>query len=161
MIRIGMIKARMVIIRATLLLSGLFISFVLAACVTTQPAAPKSSKTGLEPQTLETGECGLFVWAASPEKPFILFSQSAKASGLWYNERVETLVITANSGDASYQQFPQTIYQRKSGETLELSLFDAQPIDDGMRYKSGTLRYMTEAGWQKIVPVIGMAACQI
>jgi len=148
------------------LLAGLILPFFLTGCASTGDVkngvstSSNESKMSLPAQTLQTGECGLFVWAASPAKPFILFSEQAKARALWFNESQEPLTLIESAGGNSYGQSSINAYQRTNGQTLALSLTDAEAIEGGMRYKSGTLSYMTSDGWGKVVPVIGLAACQ-
>ena len=144
-----------------LALVGMFFS----ACASTGANQIKgkpqpSSKPGLPAQTLAIGECGLFVWARTSTKPFILFSQAAKSRGLWYNDTQETITLLKNSDGSAYGQAPENTYQRPNGQSLRLALSDAEMIEDGMRYKSGTLTFLTDEGWEKVMPVIGLAACQ-
>lgn len=143
-------------------LIGMFVS----ACASTGVANIKTKtqsnlKSGLPAQTLAVGECGLFVWAARPSKPFILFSKAAELRGLWHEGVQESLTLITQSGEIAYGQSPENIYLRPNGERLRLALSDPEMIEDGMRYKSGTLTLQTPEGWEKIIPVIGLAACQI
>ena len=61
----------------------------LSACAT-PPATPVKTQPeinkGLSAQTLAPGECGLFIWTASPDRRFIIFSQAQKQTGIWNRE---------------------------------------------------------------------------
>lgn len=144
-----------------LVLMGIFFSACASTGLTDIKTKPQSRlKSGLPAQTLAVGECGLFVWAATPSKPFILFSEAAKARGLWYDGAQEPLTLIEKSGEIAYDQSPENSYLRPNGQRLRLALSDAEMIEDGMRYKSGTLTVQTPEGWEKVMPVIGLAACQ-
>lgn len=127
---------------------------------TPQKSQLSSIKTGLPAQTLDAGDCGLFVWAATMSKPFILFSRADQSRGLWYHEIQEPISLIKGSGASAFGQFPENRFQRPNGQMLDLALSNAEMIEDGIRYKSGTLTFQTVEGWEKVMPVIGLAACQ-
>ena len=123
----------------------------LAACATA-PAPdmpPEVPRTSLAPRTLGPGECGLFVWRNSPDKPFILFS--GRESAIWDGR--EIAFDSTNTPTAPEQSFT-------AGErdwTLQLSR-PAQ-IPEGTRYGAGVLSTQSPEGWDARIPVIGLDTC--
>ncbi len=141
---------------------------IFAAGCTTLPsipasvvAGPESALTRLSPITLGAGECGLFVWTASAQKRFVLFSQSQEGTGVWVSESgEENLTIDQQEGTSAHSQRPKIEFRTPRQERLELDLRQSQAITDGMRYKSGTLTLTSLEGWEKVTPVVGLSACQ-
>lgn len=115
----------------------------------------------LSARTLARDECGLFVWTAGAKRRFILFSQADKKTGLWAKNGEIPLALIRAEGLSAHMQYPVSTFETPSGQVLALALAEAQVITHGTRFKSGTLTYTTQEGWDKIVPVVGLAACQI
>lgn len=147
------------------LIRAAFIGFVLtlSACanVPKEENLPFSNAAAninqLPAQTLQAGECGLFVWSADTDRRFILFAQSQKFTAMFHDGQAgNTLNIIAQDGTPTQKQFPEQSYD--SGQTLRL--FKAQAIDGGTRYKAGTISRKDESGWDSITPVIGVSTCR-
>jgi len=138
------------IMRLYLLALGL----ILAGCATTaKDAAPQA--TGLSSKTLAAGECGLYVWTADAAKTFTLFAAPSEVS---YMKEGSTIALTEKNSVtplASSREFMDA-----EGKTLSLTLLSPQEIDGGIRYKAGRLTSLSEDGWEKVVPVVGLYACQ-
>ena len=136
----------------------------LSACATAPAptlgeASPAYSR--LSARALDAGECGLFVWAADEEKQFIMFSQSEKQTGVWFNGTEEVkLTIQKQSGTVWYRQFDDIIYKEANGAPLGLELRDTQSIRNGTRFKAGLLKHTSSEGWEVVTPVVGLATCQ-
>ncbi len=134
------------------------------ASISTPENAPDISPpqvNKLAPRNLAPGECGLFVWTADAQKRFILFSQSSKKAGAWLDSGNEVpLVITAESGDPANGQYPDVVYRNSEQAAMDLSLTGRESIDDGTRFKAGTLKFEDVDGWERVLPVVGLSACQ-
>ncbi len=135
----------------------------LSACATltpTPPSAVSGDRDGLSARVLSQGECGLFVWTADSQKRFILFAQSHDMKAYWHGPDGEiSLPIESQDGVPTQAQFPQQNY----GE-LTLDLKRPQAIDNGTRYRAGTLtQTLTEQGtidkWTRVIPVVGLSTC--
>jgi len=141
---------------------------ILSACATTQSIdkakqTKSTEKSGdrLAPQQMSPGECGLFVWTGDADRRFILYSQSSNRTGLWASGSGETqLAVMSNDGIPTEGQFPKTTFRTEDARILELSLRLSQPIDDGTRYKAGTLTETSQEGWETVMPIVGLSACQ-
>jgi len=139
----------------------------LSACETTTSAAKASTKLEassrsgvLTPRTLGDGECGLFVWAGEARR-FILFSQAGQSAQLGGSGKDVELTVQSEPdiGDL-YGQVPVQSFTDPDGRAYDLNLTDAEEIDGGTRYKTGTWRYKDEQGWDVLTPVYGLSTCR-
>ena len=139
---------------------------LLAGCASVEPTVSAVEKNTpaqdrLSPVTLSPGECGLFVWTADADKRFILFSQSRKASGRWLSKgRSQDLSIDAEDGIFVQGQYSGVVFKTGDGQALSLMLGEHQTISDGTRFKYGVLKHKSGEGWERVTPVVGLAACQ-
>jgi hypothetical protein len=132
----------------------LVMGILLAGCATTsgndaKPIASISSKT------LAAGECGLYVWTADAYKTFILFATPQEIS---YSQKDKTIALT----EVNPKQPPLASREFKDpeGKDLSLTLLSPEEFDGGIRYKAGRLTSLSDEGWEKVVPVVGLYACQ-
>jgi len=140
----------------------------LAAC-SSLDVSPKSAKPEvvkaqdrLTPRNLEKGECGVFVWTAEPARRFVLFSQSEEPTASWWDGSAETQITrTASEGFAAFDQPPVQSFSMQDGGTLKLALMEPEDVDNGTRYKAGAITQMGSDGWEKVMPVFGIAACNL
>jgi len=115
----------------------------------------------LSARDLGAGECAMFVWTADRTRRFILFSQASSPNASWLSKSGEmTIVRTDSEGIETFDQSPQQTFALHDGGKLSLSLEDSEAIDQGTRYKSGSLKHMGADGWEKVMPVVGLSACQ-
>jgi hypothetical protein len=47
-----------------------------------------------------------------------------------------------------------------SGAAYTLTLLSPQKIDGGTRYKTGRLVSLDDEGWERVIPIVGLYACQ-
>ena len=140
--------------------------FALSACASlpeerNTPAQINSPSTGLSARTLGAGDCGLFVWAADADKEFILFGQSQNARANWLSPAGETVLSAGTQlGQPAQGQYPKQSYQIGESSTLTLDLREPQAIEDGTRYRAGTLTLTDENGWARVTPIVGLSACK-
>lgn len=116
----------------------------------------------LTPRNLNNGECGIFVWTADNAKRFIFFSQADKPTASWWSKDGE-IEISRRASDSisAFDQLPAQNFDIPSGGALKVALFDPEDVDNGTRYKSGAITQTTVDGWEKVIPVIGMSACNL
>jgi len=135
---------------------GLIISvMVLTGCVTLAPDKPvMEDRIGLSPRNIAPGECGLFVWNSDQAKTFILYADQKSAA--FYRGGTEVaLSFGPETGKAE-----ERLFIDERGQTLSLSLFEAQPIERSTRYKSGRLSTRDSNGWETVIPVVGLFTCK-
>ncbi len=115
----------------------------------------------LSPQTLAAGECGLFLWSRSSERNLIMFNgrdgmahmvingQSVKFPRL----QAEGEQILGQFEKQTFQQSPYTLY-------IEVKFEKRAGISRGAVVPQGSLRMVSEGGWEVIVPIGGLVACE-
>ncbi len=137
----------------------------LAGCNTVPDEAKSellSEKTDrLAARDLAPGECALFVWTADSAKRFILFSKAADPTAVWWTKDGDMILNRISStGFSTYGEPPVQTFSMSDGGTLKLTLAEAEDITGGTRYKSGAITLSDPQGWEKFMPVIGLAGCQ-
>jgi len=133
----------------------LALGLLLASCATMTKDEPIVASTGLSAKTLAAGECGLYVWTADAAKTFTLFTSP---SGVIYSNGTSEISLTEKNPTtppASSREFMD-----ETGKALTLTLLSPQQIEGGIRYKTGRLTSVADDGWEKVVPVVGLYACQ-
>ena len=116
----------------------------------------------LRPQRLLNGECGLFLWERSEQRELIFFGQGRQAEGKMQVAGQEvTLERVSAEGDAVFGQYPVQTY-RRSDLSAHLTLeFESRPnMSGGAAVPRGSLRFEQTGGWNLVVPVAGLVACQ-
>lgn len=163
----------MVSYRQAAILMGVCLS--LTACATgpatetTAPAGPSvasddpAARIGaLSPRVLPAGECGLFLWARTTERPLVLFSTGAADGTRMMVDGAEvTPDRTAAEGEPVFGQYPRQTF---AVSDLEISL-NVKPerrtgLVGGAVIRQGFLRLETDEGWGYVMPVAGLIACQ-
>lgn len=139
---------------------GLLItSLILVACASTPPAEsnPEGSEslstTSLPPQTLNAGECGLFIWSAGDVQNFIGFESEAGVKLIMDETR-----LSVNRQKAGAMDAPKRIYESTSDQAIVLTLFKDKEISEGQRF-TGRLSSKTEEGWDRVLPIIAILSC--
>lgn len=130
------------------------LGLVLSGCATTANDDTKNI-TSLSGKTLASGECGLYVWTADTAKTFTLFATPTELS---YLQGRKTIILTEKN--PTIPPATSREFMDPEGNNLSLTLLSPEDIDGGTRYKSGRLTSLSEDGWEKVVPVVGLYACQ-
>lgn len=143
----------------------------LAACSTsTSSPAPISVRNapsaeipsrGLGPQTLQAGECGLFLWTKTLPNTLIFFTKAGSDSALLKtDDTVQTLTASRVGGTIFGQFMTQQTYASRGDGVVELTLEPGEVLQDGQRVENGRLGITNAEGWETIIPVLGVRACQ-
>ena len=132
----------------------LAIGLVLAGCATSGEDVAKD-KAAIAGKTLAAGECGLYVWTADASKTFTLFATPSEISYLRQSKTITLIEKNPTTPPASSREFVDP-----DGKSLSLTLLSPEEIEGGVRYKAGRLTSVSEDGWEKVVPVVGLYACQ-
>lgn len=140
----------------------------LSACQTTAGITDSTGKATqsvsvdrLSPRVMEQGKCGLFVWQMTPETKLILFSQDNKTmADYWTGEAEIKIARTDSQGMETQGQSPVQIFELPSGQSMKLDLRNPEAVDNGTRYKGGTLTLPAADNLEMVMPVFGMAACK-
>ncbi|MFN3910538.1 hypothetical protein [Hyphomonas sp.] len=142
----------------------------LGACATREAAPAASAKpaasTGavegvLAPQTLAPGACGLFLWTSDMPSRFVFFMRAGEsAAKVQSPEGPEDLTMTRQEGSLMGQFSTKIAFQTRSAGTVRLSFAAGEPIEGGQRIQNGRLVFLDADGWETIMPVVGLAACE-
>lgn len=155
-------------------LAILFTSFLIASCTST----PKDSTArlsenaleatiaevpaeGLPPQTLEAGECGLFLWVMAAPRRFTFFAEASSSEALMLHEGTpQKLIATETDGEVFGQFFTEIQYLSADGAwSVNVSLKPGEMLEGGQRVESGRLVTTGSDGWETVLPVTGVRAC--
>ena len=142
----------------------------LAACASTDVGKGQAStasgmnavpSAGLEPQTLEVGECGLFLWSLSGEPTFMFFSRATSGEArILIEDEAETVTQASAGGDIFGQFTTQTGWSSQTkGYSIDLTLVPGEQLIDGQRVESGRIKLTDIEGWETIIPIAGARAC--
>ena len=150
------------------ILSMAILGSLFVACASTQEtkkaAKPEvqSSEAGLNAQTLSPGECGLFLWTTSAPRKFVFFSKAGTDKALVYlgGEAVQ-MVLTGADGDIFGQFMTDMHFDPGDGrESLNVFVEPGALLDQGQRTETARMTFTDAEGWETIVPVAGVRACQ-
>lgn len=134
---------------------ALALSLFLVGCASVSKDKPNLPMPTLSSKSLAPGECGLYVWTADASKTFTLFASPSEIS--LFQNKVEFALTEKNPVSPPP---PNREFRDRAGKAYSLSLLSPQEIEGGIRYKAGRLTSITEDGWEKLVPIVGLYACQ-
>jgi hypothetical protein len=118
-------------------------------------------KSGLGPQTLAAGDCGLFLWSKTNVDRFIFFAQANTGAAKFAQDSIALdLIQTASGGDIFGQFQTRLDYVDSGGQQYALTITPGKEMDGGQRIESGLFTITSTEGWQTKLPVLGVRACQ-
>jgi len=141
-----------------------FGALLMSACASLpQPDRASPNKLQLTARTLSSGDCGLFVWTADEARRFVLFTRPSGQDAVWHDGNREISLKLSSLPPPQAQALPpKQTFTVASGMSISLDMRLPQVMPLGTRYKSGLLRLRPAAsGDVKVVPVVGLATCQI
>lgn len=155
------------------LLSPICAGVMLTACASSEPKSANTQKaistipnvaaptSGLTAQQLQPGECGLFLWTKGLPNTLIFFSKAGTNAALMKsNNTEEPVTLTSAAGDIFGQFMTRQTYQAPNSVTVSLSFNAGKTMEDGQRIDNGRLTRSSAEGWETIIPVVGVRACQ-
>jgi hypothetical protein len=116
----------------------------------------------LEPQPLEQGQCGLFLWSIGERPQLVLVAYDQPSGALIFSGgRERYLSRTAFGGEQSSGHFERQTFEG-SGLTLrvELSWDGTRQVRDGSVVREAQITLTDREGWETVIPVGGMSGCQ-
>ncbi len=118
-------------------------------------------ESGLGPQQLQPGECGLFLWSKTDVNKFIFFSRALSGIAL-FKQGDSALTLTQNGagGDIFGQFNTDMSYASASGGSVQLTFDTGETLQGGQRIEDGLLTVTDAEGWRTKMPVLGVRACQ-
>ena len=146
---------------------------LLAACASGVEPAPKAGVRSVEvtaasaateslpAQTLAPGKCGLFLWTQDEPRRFVLFYEAGAASAKAVLNGQETaLAIESQGGDVFAQFMTRIDFRAPNGVPVSLALEPGDLIEGGRRVPLARMVSQDDEGWETIVPLAGLTACQ-
>ncbi len=146
------------------------IGLLCAACASSVESTPQqvSNSTsgevrkGLGPQTLAPGECGLFLWTSGEQRKFVFFSKAGTETAL-VDLGGEAVRMSQTGADGEiFGQFMTNMQYKRPDESDRLAVYvePGDVLEKGQRTETARLTFIDEEGWEVIVPVAGVRACQ-
>ena len=155
--------------------TAMLFCIALAACATdgaprlqqmTAPVVPEvgqgESRFGaLPPRKLAAGECGMFLWLRNAERKLVFFGAGAGTAKAMIDGREVEMTRIAIGGREAFGQYEDQTYTYP-GHRLQLHIgFEQRAgLDRGVVVPQGTLRLQQDDGWEYILPVGGLVACE-
>lgn len=125
-----------------------------------QSATEQLPPSGLGPQELAPGECGLFLWSKTDTTKFIFYSEAVSGTAL-FKPAEETLQLEQiAAGGTIFGQFnTEQGYQASNGSVVELKFDPGEELTGGQRISDGLMTITDPEGWRTKLPVLGIRAC--
>ncbi len=115
----------------------------------------------LAPQSLEAGECGLFLWLRSSDRDLIFFSGPNSTARMMINGQEVTIPRVSAEGAQILAQFERQIFQNDRNTVhLEMRFERRAGMTRGVVVPQGSVRLIDEDGWEMVMPVGGLVACE-
>lgn len=147
--------------------SALFAAaFLLCACASAPPAKQPTATdligdTGeLPAQTLAPDACGLFLWTKGEPRRFVFFNEAGSDQAVMKLKGVETALQRAGSGGEIFGQFMTRMTYNGPDGTVSMEIEPGEKLEGGQRIDTGRLVMTNKEGWETILPVLGLRACQ-
>ncbi|MGD2131804.1 MAG: hypothetical protein PVI23_03370 [Maricaulaceae bacterium] len=110
---------------------------------------------------LEPGQCGLFLWGRTGERPLVFFFNSTTGRAAMVidgSERaLRRLEVTSSSSGARYGE---QMFADIGGEvTARVAIDEREDVANGARITRAVLSVSDDRGWRSVIGVGGLAAC--
>lgn len=147
------------------------VALVLAGCASTateqtvsEPVTSTAREaipaSGLGPQELAPGECGLFLWSKTDPTKFIFYSQALSGTALFKpTDRTLSLEQVAAGGTIFGQFNTEQGYNADDGSSVQLAFEPGDLLEGGQRIADGLITMTDAEGWRTKLPVLGIRAC--
>ncbi len=132
-----------------------------ALVLSQRPAIDSVPISGLGPQELPAGECGLFLWSKTDLTKFIFYSRALTGRATFAQDETPITLTQATAGGDIFGQFNTRMsYLSEDGRTVSLTIVPGELMNGGQRLESGLINLVDAEGWQTVLPVLGVRACQ-
>ncbi|MEQ9437351.1 hypothetical protein [Hyphomonas sp.] len=119
-----------------------------------------SNSGELPSQTLAPGACGLFLWTQSPPVRFAFFTEAGSDTAIMNVDGTETPLQLTSTGGSLFGQFMTQMTYRSPTGNVGVSYQPGERLDGGQRIRNGRLSLVGRDGWETMIPVLGLSACQ-
>ena len=131
--------------------------------VVAQAEAPDETRIGsLAARRLSAGSCGLFLWIRNAQRKQVLFADAAtRTAEMMFDGAPVELTRTLADGPSAFGHFARQDFTGAGlSVTLDLTLDAREGMTDGVAVPQGSMRVSQPDGWQIVLPVGGLVACQ-
>ncbi|MDJ0920784.1 MAG: hypothetical protein QNI84_06620 [Henriciella sp.] len=119
------------------------------------------SRVGLSAQSLEPGECGLFLWSKTDTNRFAFFSKALSGTAVFKPAEEELRLTQSRSRGTIFGQFTTDMgYTASDGSEVALTFQPGETLNGGQRVEAGLITVTDPDGWQTKLPILGVRACQ-
>lgn len=126
-----------------------------------RPAIDSIPQSGLGPQELLAGECGLFLWSKTDVTKFIFFSKALTGTASFAQGEIPISLTQVTAGGNIFGQFNTIMsYESEDRRQFNLTLVPGEELEGGQRIESGLLTLTDREGWLTKLPILGVRACQ-
>lgn len=126
-----------------------------------KPAIDSVPSSGLGPQELLTGECGLFLWSQTDVSKFIFFSKALSGTATFAQAETPLTLSQIGAGGDIFGQFNTDMtFLTEDGRELALTVEAGELLEGGQRISSGLINVRDKDGWDTRLPVLGVRACK-
>ena len=126
-----------------------------------RPANDSIPQSALGPQTLDPGECGLFLWSKTDVTKFIFYSEALTGAARFAKDELPIELVQTGAGGNIFGQFNTRMsYQSEDGLGFDLRIEPGEVLEGGQRIESGMITTIDPEGWQTKLPVLGVRAGQ-
>ncbi|MEM9054653.1 MAG: hypothetical protein AAGB16_04950 [Pseudomonadota bacterium] len=126
-----------------------------------EPALNSVPESGLGPQQLLAGECGLFLWSQTDITKFIFFSKAQSGQARFAQAETPITLTQIQAGGDIFGQFTTRMgYRADDGRDVSLTFAPGEALEGGQRIERGMISLTDQDGWQTKLPVLGVRACQ-
>lgn len=142
-------------------------TLALSGCASGTSAAPVAPAPdvaiagNLPAQDLSLGECGLFLWTQGDPRRFIYFSKAgASTAETMLAETQQRLAMVRQGGTLFGQFMTEMDYISPESESVSLRISPGETVEGGQKISSGRIIILNSGGWETVIPVSGLRACQ-
>ena len=126
-----------------------------------KPAIDSVPSSGLGPQELLIGECGLFLWSQTDVSKFIFFSKALSGTATFAQNELPLALTQIGAGGDIFGQFNTDMtYLTEDGREIALSVEPGEALEGGQRISRGLINVRDQQGWDTKLPVLGVRACK-
>ena len=126
-----------------------------------RPAMDSIPQSGLGPQELSAGECGLFLWSKTDVTKFIFFSRALTGTASFAQGEIPISLTQVTAGGNIFGQFNTIMsYESEDRRQFSLTIVPGEVLEGGQRIESGLLTLTDREGWLTKLPILGVRACQ-
>jgi hypothetical protein len=113
-------------------------------------------------QSLEREQCGLFLWTLSERPQLILVAfDNPTGAAVQLEGRERYLGRTQFGGERVSGIFERQVFEGAGLEVqVEVAFDPGRPVRDGAMVQAGSITATDRNGWQTVIPVGGLSACQ-